>query len=73
MTLYVTKIDDNTLITHDGYVQLGCFKMKLEDFLQKVKVEYIETHWIPDSFAKRYKRANYQKHLNYASIGTKDK
>jgi hypothetical protein len=73
MTLYVTKIDENTLITHDGNVQTGYFKMRLEDFLEQVKVEYIETYWIPDCFLNRYKRANYQKHLNYASIDTKDK
>lgn len=72
MSLYVYQLNETTLITHDGNVQLGLFHMSLEKFFSMVKVEYIETYWIPDVFTKRYKRANYQKHLNCASIGTKD-
>lgn len=71
MRHYVYQMNDTTLITHDGYVQLGMFNMRLEEFLSKVQVEYTETYWVPDTFSKRYKRANYQKHLQSASIGTK--
>jgi len=72
MTLYVHQLNETTLITHDGYVQLGLFHMSLEKFFSMVKAEYIETYWVPDVFTKRYKRANYQKHLQCASIGTKN-
>jgi hypothetical protein len=72
MTLYVVEVKENTLITHDGEVQLGVFHMSINEFLQKSNVEYIETYWLPDTFSHRYKRLNYQKHLNYVSIGTKD-
>lgn len=72
MILYYYRISENTFITHDGYVQLGFYNTKIEDFLIKTSVKYIETYWIPDIFTKRYKRTNYQHHLNSASIGTKD-
>jgi hypothetical protein len=72
MTLYVVKVNENMLITHDGEVQLGLFHMNIDEFLQKSSVEYIETYWLPDTFSHRYKRLNYQKHLNQASVGTKN-
>jgi hypothetical protein len=72
MTLYVVQVKENTLITHDGEVQLGVFFMSIGEFLKKASVEYTETYWLPDTFSHRYKRLNYQKHLNQASIGTKD-
>lgn len=71
MTFYYYVLDENTFITHDGYMQLGFHRMSLNEFLDKTDVKYIETHWVPDVFTKRYKRANYQKHLQSASIGTK--
>lgn len=71
MTLYVVEISENTLITHDGEVQLGVFYMSMEQFLGNAKTEYHETYWIPDIFSRRYKRIKYQKHLKSASIGTK--
>lgn len=70
--LYITKVDDHTLITHDGYIQLGYYNMSLKEFFEKTKVKYLETHWIPDTFTNRYRRVNYQKHLECASIGTKE-
>ena len=72
MTLYIYELNENTLITHDGYMQLGIHNMKLEEFLNKAQVEYTQTYWVPDVFTKRYKRAKYQKHLQAASIGTKN-
>jgi hypothetical protein len=64
MTLYVHQKNKNLLITHDGNVQLGVYFMTLEKFNSLSKVNYIETYWIPDTFNIRYKRLNYQKHLN---------
>lgn len=72
MTLYVVKLEKNKLLTHDGEVQLGIFFTSIEQFLNQAKANYTETYWIPDTFSHRYKRLNYQKHLNSASIGTKD-
>jgi len=60
--LYYYIVDKNTAITHDGYVQLGVIH-DLEYFLKNVKVTYQETYWVPDSFENRYKRLNFQKHL----------
>lgn len=72
MTLYVVEVKKNTLITHDGEIQLGVFFMSMSEFLEKVNTEYVETYWIPDIFSHRYKRNAYQKHLKKASIGTKN-
>ena len=69
--LFVVELDENKLITHDGEVQLGIFFMSLEKFMSMAGVNYQETYWIPDVASNRYKRINYQKHLNAASIGTK--
>jgi len=71
MTYYVHQLNENTLITHDGHVQMGLYHMSLEDFHRLSRIDYIEVHWIPDTFKNRYKRVNYQRHLNCASIGTK--
>ena len=73
MTLYVVKLNEDMLITHDGEVQLGIYRMTIENFMSMTKENYIETYWVPDVFFHRYKRNNYQKHLKKASIGTKDK
>lgn len=70
--LYYYKANEKTIITHDGNVQLGVFYTTPEEFLSKIKVECMETYWLPDVFSKRYKRANYQRHLKTASIGTKN-
>jgi hypothetical protein len=70
--LFVVKLEDNKVLTHDGEFQLGIFHMSLEEFLSKAKSDFQETYWIPDSVKKRYKRINYQKHLKVASIGTKN-
>lgn len=72
MTLYVVKINEDMLITHDGEVQLGIYHTTIENFMSMAKENYIETYWMPDVFCHRYKRNNYQKHLKKASIGTKD-
>lgn len=73
MTLYFHQLNENTIITHDGYCQLGIYhNMSKEQFLSMVKVEYVEVHWVPDVFTKRYKRANYQKLLKQVSTNTKN-
>lgn len=62
--LYYYIVNENTAITHDGYVQLGVIH-DLEFFLKNVKTPYQETYWLPDSFENRYKRVNYQRHLQH--------
>lgn len=71
MTLFVVKLEENKLLTHDGDTQLGIFHMSLEEFINMAQVDYQETYWIPDSIKNRYKRVKYQNHLKVASIGTK--
>jgi hypothetical protein len=70
--LFVVEVGKNLLITHDGEFQLGFFKMGIDTFLKKAKVPVEQTYWLPDVVSKRYKRISYQKHLNSASIGTKE-
>ena len=72
MTLFVVRLSENKVLTHDGEVQLGIFPMSLEDFIAMAQAEYQETYWIPDSVGNRYKKLSYQKHLRAASIGTKN-
>lgn len=62
--LYYYKLNDTTIITHDGYCQLGVIH-DIDYFLNNVKVEYQETYWLPDTFKNRYKRINYQRHLKH--------
>lgn len=69
--LFVVKLEENKLLTHDGDVQLGIFHMTLDEFMKMAQADFQETYWIPDSVQNRYKRVNYQKHLKVASIGTK--
>lgn len=71
MKHFVYQKDENTLITHDGEVQLGIIHMPLEKFLSLAQVDYHVVHWVPDLFNKRYKRMSFQKHLKHASINTK--
>lgn len=69
--LFVVKLEENKLLTHDGDTQLGIFHMTLDEFMKMARADFQETYWIPDSVQNRYKRVNYQKHLKVASIGTK--
>ena len=70
-TLYVVQVDD-CLVTHDGHVQLACHKMTMEQFMSydRGHIRYVETYWLPDVFAKRYQRSNYQAHMTVS--GEKD-
>jgi hypothetical protein len=61
--LYFCKLNDNTLITHDGHFQLGVFHVSKDEFIKSVGVEYTEVYWIPDVVGKRYKSKSYQNHL----------
>jgi len=74
--LYVTQLNEDTIILHDGYIQTGVYKnYTVEKFLKLVNKNetlYTESHWIPDIFIHRYKRANYQKHLKVATVGSTD-
>jgi hypothetical protein len=74
--LYVYQLNENTIITHDGYIQTGVYKnYTVEQFLKlanKKETLYAESYWIPDIFIHRYPRANYQTHLKYATVGSTD-
>lgn len=71
MQLFVTEVDEDCLITHDGDVQLGYYKMSMRTFMEMSKGAYVETYWVPDVATSRYKKINYQKHMKSASIETK--
>jgi predicted RNA-binding protein with PIN domain len=74
--LYVTQLNEDTIILHDGYIQTGVYKnYTVEKFLKLVNKNetlYTESHWIPDIFIHRYARANYQTHMKYATVGSTD-
>jgi hypothetical protein len=61
--LYFCKIDENTIVTHDGRFQLGIVHMSVQSFLKMTKAEYTEVYWVPDPVSKRYKSLSYQRHL----------
>lgn len=62
-TLFVVDYGDH-LVTHDGYIQMGVFQHSLEDHLRlNPTISWQVTYWVPDIFAIRYKRANYQHHM----------
>ena len=59
-TNYISDRGDH-LITHDGYVQLGCFHHSLEDHYRlNPTIDWLETYWVPDPFGMRYKRVTFQ-------------
>lgn len=61
-TLYIYR-HNHHCITHDGYIQLGIHSHSLERHLELCpSINWIETYWLPDIFAKRYKRASFQTH-----------
>ena len=59
-TLYIYR-DNSRCITHDGYIQIGIFKHDVEKHLElNPEINWVETYWLPDVFAIRYKRATFQ-------------
>ena len=61
-TLYIYR-HNHHCITHDGYIQLGIHSHSLERHLELCpSINWIETYWLPDIFANRYKRASFQAH-----------
>jgi len=74
--LYVYQLNENTIVLHDGYIQTGVYKNytveKFLNLINKDDVQYTETNWCPDIFIHRYKRANFQKHLKVATVGSTD-
>lgn len=60
MTHFISDRGDH-LITHDGYIQIGCFHHSLEDHYRlNPTVAWQETYWVPDPFGMRYQRVTYQ-------------
>lgn len=66
--LYVYIKDENTLITHDGNVQLGIVHMTIDEFLSMAKVKYEVSYWLPDPYGIRYKQLNFQNHLFFQNL-----
>ena len=59
--LYIVDIEEGTIITHDGHVEVGIFHTTLEKFVSMVKVEYQIVYWKPDPLGCRYPRVNFQR------------
>ena len=61
-TLYIYRSGDRC-ITHDGHIQLGIHSHSVERHIELCPmINWVEAHWIPDVFSKRYKRASFQAH-----------
>ncbi len=68
--LFLVDIGNGRCLTHDGYIQIGIFKHSVEKHLELCPlIDWQVTYWIPDIFANRYKRANYQ-HTMKANEGS---
>ncbi len=68
--LFVVSIDDNSCVTHDGYIQIGIFNHSVEKHLKlNPLINWQVTYWMPDPFCIRYKRINYQ-HTMKANEGS---
>lgn len=63
MALFVTILPSGQLLTHDGNVQLGVYRMEIQDFLERTNGIYQLCYWLPDIASSRYKSLSYQKHL----------
>ena len=62
-TLYLHRTGDNTCVSHDGYIQMGAMCHSVERHIElNPTINWVETHWIPDIFMHRYKRASFQAH-----------
>lgn len=61
--LYVYRSGANC-VTHDGYIQIGWFPHTVEQHVEKnPTIDWLETYWLPDIFANRYKRPSMQSHI----------
>ena len=66
-TLYLYRHGDRCY-SHDGHIQLGYHPhsvekhIELSHAIEGPKINWVETHWLPDIFAIRYKRATFQAH-----------
>lgn len=70
-TLYIHRLENNTCLTHDGYIQLGTMNHSVEDHIRlNSKMNWVETYWAPDVFTKRPKRASFVSHMRVS--GGKD-
>jgi len=59
-SLYIYRVKDRC-ITHDGFIQIGIFNHSVEKHLELCpEINWLETYWLPDVFANRYKRASFQ-------------
>jgi len=61
--LYIYRSEFNC-VTHDGYIQIGFHNHTVEEHIRLCPTIYwIETYWLPDVFANRYKRSSMQAHI----------
>ena len=60
--LFVTALNENKCLTHDGYIQIGIFNHSVEKHIEiNPCIDWLVVHWYPDVFKNRYKRVAFQK------------
>ena len=61
-SIYITPLDENSCITHDGYIQIGIFSHSMERHIElNPTINWMEAYWYPDIFKDRYKRVTFQR------------
>lgn len=61
-TLYICATGENECVYHDGYMQMGAMSHSVEKHIElNPTIDWVEVHWIPDTFTNRYKRVSFQK------------
>ena len=61
-TLYICAISEDECVYHDGYMQMGIMSHSVEKHIElNPTINWVEVHWIPDTFTNRYKRVSFQK------------
>lgn len=62
-TLYLFRTGEATCVSHDSYIQMGAMSHSVEHHIKlNPGINWVETHWLPDIFQNRYKRASFQAH-----------
>ena len=61
-TLYICSTGEDECVYHDGYMQMGIMSHSVEKHIEmNPTINWVEVHWIPDTFTNRYKRVSFQK------------
>lgn len=60
--LYITPLNENKCLTHDGYIQIGIFNHSADKHIElNPCMIWKKVYWYPDIFKNRYKRVKFQR------------